>query len=175
MRPKRTFVAITVVVFAIICSPLSLASAQTTQTGTVTVVTSIYSITTVMTTITTSLVSYTTTTETLNSTITGTQTKGQLSLATLTSTYTTILSGTGITTVTMTLTEVSTQTMQILGNVWGEALASVALAGAVLSYLIPKVSSTRPKGTVCKKCGNLNPPFARGFCVKCGNPVQESS
>jgi ribosomal protein L40E len=120
------------------------------------------------------VVGYSTTTGTLNSTVTGTQTKGQLSLTTLTSTYTTILSGTQIAAVTMTLTQISTQTMQILGNVWGEALALVAFVGAVVSYLIPKVSSRRPKGIVCKKCGYLNPPFARAHCVKCGNPLKES-
>jgi ribosomal protein L40E len=137
-------------------------------------VTSIYSTSTLLTTVTTPVVSYATTTETLNSTVTGTQTKGQLSLTTVTSTYTMIMSGTQTTTVTMTVTQISSQTMQLLGNVWGEALALVAFVGAVVSYLIPKVSSRRAKGIICKKCGYLNPPFARAHCVKCGNPLKES-
>jgi ribosomal protein L40E len=86
-----------------------------------------------------------------------------------------IVSGTVIGPVTMTVTEISTQTTQILGNVWGESLAVVALAGAITSYLIPKAGSRRPKGIVCKNCGNLNPPFARAFCVKCGKALKENS
>jgi len=86
-------------------------------------------------------------------------------------TMTSLVGGTVTATNIVTLTSVSTETTQILGNIWGESLAVFLFAVAIASYLIPKGRSKRPQGIVCRKCGNLNPPFAAHRCVKCGQPL----
>jgi len=155
-------------------SPVSLATAQTTVTSTVTQTTSVYSTSSQKTTVTSSTTSYTTTTETLNSTIRGTQTQFYPSLTTVTSTLTSAVGGTMLTTSTVTLTTVLTQATQILANTWGVTLALIVFVSAIASYLLPKTRSQRPKEIVCRNCGTPNPPFAKAFCVKCGNSLQES-
>jgi ribosomal protein L40E len=174
-RSKRTIIALAVLVIIAVYSPISLTTAQTTHTSTVAQTTSVYSTNIQQITVTSPTVIYTTTTETMNSTIEGTQTKALPSLTTVTSTYTTSVSGTVTETSSITLTTVSTQTTQILGSIWGESLVLVVLAGAIASFIVPKVHSRRPRGIVCSNCGNLNPPFARTFCVKCGHSLKESS
>jgi ribosomal protein L40E len=96
-------------------------------------------------------------------------------LTTVTSTLTSAVGGTVTATSTVTVTSVSTQTTQILGNIWGVSLAVVLFAGATASYLIPKAGSKRPKGIVCRSCDTLNPPFARAWCVKCGASLKGAS
>ena len=158
-----------------VCAPASLTSAQLTHTSTVTQTTSLYTTSTQLTTITNPSIIYTTTSEIVNSTISGTQTKFVPTLTTVLLNYTYALSGTVTTTSTVALTEVSTQATQILGNVWGVSLALVAFVGAIASYLILKVGARRPKGLVCGNCGTRNPPFARTHCVKCGHLLEEGS
>lgn len=96
-------------------------------------------------------------------------------MTTVTSTATYVVGGTVTATSSITMTTVSTQSTQMLGNIWGESLAFVLVVGAILSFIVPKVHSKPPKGIVCRKCGNLNPPFARTFCVKCGQSLKDSS
>jgi ribosomal protein L40E len=160
-----------IVILAIIYASSSVASAQTTRTNTLTQVTNISLTSTLLGTITSPVVVYTTTTQTMNSTIEGTQTVMQPSLMTVTSTYTTVISGTLTETVSAILTQVSTETTQLLGNIWGESLTLIVFVAAIASYLAPKLHSRRPRGKVCSKCGNRNPPFARDFCVQCGQPL----
>jgi hypothetical protein len=95
-------------------------------------------------------------------------------LTTVTSTEISIVGGTLTTTISSIITQVSTQTTQLLGTIWGESLALVLLAGAVTGFVVPKLHSSPRKGVVCSKCGNRNPAFARGFCVKCGNSLKET-
>jgi len=168
-------IVLAVLVLVAVYSPISLATAQTTYTSTVAQTTSVYSTNIQQITVTSPTFIYTTTTETMNSTIEGTQTKAMSSLTTITSTYTTYVGGTLIVTNIITLTTVLTETTQILGSIWGESMVLVVLAGAIASYLVPKAHSRRPRGIVCSNCGNLNPPFARTFCGKCGNSLRESS
>ena len=176
--PERRKISMAVIIalfLVAVYSSLTTATAQTTYTNTVTQMTSVYSTNVQVTTLINSTTAYTTTTETSNSTIHGTQTRIVSSLTTATSTLTSAVDATVIATSSITLTTVSTQMTQILGNIWGESLAVVLLAGALTSYLIPKARSRRPKGIVCGNCGNLNPPFTGRYCVKCGRPLKEKS
>ena len=170
--PSITLIMAVVILVGTYAS-LSAATAQSTYTSTLTQVTNVYSTNTLLTTITSPTVVYTTTTETMNSTFVGTRTVWQTSLATGTSTYTAIVGGTVTETMTAVVTQVVTETTQLLGNTLGEALALVLFAAAVTSYVLPKLHSRPPKGVVCGKCGNRNPPFARAFCVKCGHSLKE--
>jgi ribosomal protein L40E len=164
----RSWLFVSVVILAAIYASSPVASAQTTRTNTLTQVTNISLTNTILSTITTSVVVYTTTTQTTNSTIEGTQTLMQLSITTVTSTYTMITSGTSTETVSAIITQVSTETTQLLGNIWGESLALILFVSAVASYIHPSLRSRRPRGAVCSRCSNRNPPFAKAFCVKCG-------
>ena len=170
---RRRLLVVGVVILAAIYASSSVASAQTTHTNTFTQVTNISLTSTLLSNVTSPAIVYTTTTQTLNSTIEGTQTVVQPSLTTVTSTYTTVISGAMTETVSAILTQVSTETTQLLGNVWGESLALILFVAAIASYLVPKTHSRRPKGMVCTSCGNRNPPFARAFCVKCGQPLKD--
>jgi len=174
-RSKRTIIVLVVLILVAVYSPISLATAQTTHTSTVAQTTSIYSTNMQQITVTSPTVIYTTTTATMNSTIEGTQTKAMPFLTTTTSAYTTYVGGTVTAISIITLTTVSTQTTQIFGSIWGESLVLVVLAGAIASYIVSKAHSRRPRGIVCSDCGNLNPPFAGTFCVKCGHSLKESS
>ncbi|HYB83697.1 MAG TPA: hypothetical protein VED86_00075 [archaeon] len=172
----RTGIAVMAALFLIAAySPNTLLPAQVTHTGTVTETTNVYSTTTQETSVTTPTTAYTTTTETINSTIRGTQTRLLPSVTLVNSTVTYTVGGILTSTSSITLTTVSTQTTEIIGNIWGESLAAVVFVGAIASYLIRKVGPRRPKGIVCRNCGNLNPPFGRAFCVKCGHTLEESS
>ena len=174
-QTKARIAVIAVLFFIAVYSPLTLVTGQTTRTNTVTQTTSVYSTNVQETTITSPTTTYTTTTQTMNSTIQGTQTQFVPSLTTVTTTLTSAVGGTVTAASTITLTTVSTQTTQILGSIWGMSLAAIVFAGAVGSYLIPKAASRRPKGIVCRSCNNLNPPFAKAFCVKCGHSLKEST
>jgi ribosomal protein L40E len=134
----------------------------------------VYSTSLQQTTLTSPTTEYTTTVETMNSTIQGTQTQFVPSVTTVTSTVTSAVGGIVTATSTTTLTTVSTQTTQMLGNIWGESLALVLLVGAIASFIIPKACSKPPKGIVCRNCGALNPPFTKTFCVKCGHSLKET-
>jgi hypothetical protein len=169
---RRRTLLVTVVILAGLIAPLSVATAQTTYTNTLTQTTSVYSTNTILTTITSPVLVSTTTTETMNSTIQGTQTVFQSSVTTSTSTYTIAVGGTVTQTTTMTLTQVSTETMQLLGNFWGASLALVLFAVALASFIVPALHPIRPKGVVCSNCGTRNPPFAKAFCVKCGHSLK---
>jgi len=155
-------------------SSITVTTAQTTQTSTITQTAVVYSTSIQLTTLATPTTAYTTTVETMNSTIQGTQTQFVPSVTTVTSTVTSAVGGMITTTNTITLTTVSTQTTQILGNTWGESLALVLLVGASASFIVPKALSKPPKGIVCRKCGNLNPPFTKTFCVKCGHSLKDT-
>jgi carbohydrate-binding DOMON domain-containing protein len=154
-------------------SSVTVSVAQSTQTSTVTQLTSVYSTNTITTTLTSPTIFYKTTTETLNSTVQGTQVVTQTSLTTITSSYTTMVNGTLTQTITSVITEASTQTTQLLGNVWGESLAIVLVVAAGLSFAVRRLRLTRPRGLVCSECGYRNPPFATSFCVKCGHSLKE--
>lgn len=151
---------------------VSVATAQTIPSNTVTQVTSISSTSTLLITITSPTFNYTTTTERVNSTVVVTKTT-VLALTTGTSTYTRIVSGVVTATISSISTQVSTQAIQLLGTVWGESLALVLFVGALMSFVVPRLHSRLPRGVVCGKCGNRNPPFARAFCVKCGHSLNE--
>jgi ribosomal protein L40E len=168
----RTTLIIAVVILVGIYASISTATGQSTYTSTLTQVTNVYSTNTILATITSPAVVYTTTTETLNSTVVGTQTVWQTSLTTGTLTYTAIASVTE--TITAIITQVSTETTQLLANIWGESLGFILLAAAVASYVVPKLQTRPPRGVVCSRCGNQNPPFARAFCVKCGHSLKET-
>src|SRR5208283_3745996 len=155
-------------------SSISFSTAQSTYISSSTQVVTVFSTNTILTTITNPTISYSTTTQTLNSTVQGTQTLTQTSVTTVTSSYTTVLSGTLTQTITSIVTQVSSQTTSLLANIWGESLALVLLLGAIASFTIPRVRSLRPKGSICKECGFRNPPFARSFCVKCGHALVQS-
>ena len=170
---RRALLVMAFLVFAGISSSLSVGIAQTTRTNTLSQLTNFSFTNTILTTITSQIVTYTTTTQTSNSTLQGTQTVVQPSLTTATSTYATLVSGTVTETVSVIVTSISTETTQLLANIWGVSLALVLLVGACVSFLVPKAHSRRPKGVVCSSCGNRNPPFVRGFCVKCGHPLGE--
>ena len=172
---KTRIAIIAALLLAAIYSPIALATAQVTRTSTVTQTTSVYSTSIQVTTFTNQTTAYTTTTQIITSTLQGTQTQFLPSVTTATSTLTYEAGGTVTATSSITLTTVSTQIIQILGNIWGESLAVVVFAGAIASYLVPKAGSRRPKGVVCRNCGNVNPPFANAFCVKCGHSLKESS
>ena len=171
-QPK-TMLVIAALILIGIYSSVSIASAQTSHTNTTTEVTSIYSTNTILTTITSPTITYTTTTETVNSTVGQTQTVTQSILTTITSTYNTVVGGTVTTTIMSVATQVSTTTTQFLGNALGESLALILLAAAVASFVGPKLLSRPPRGRVCSNCGTRNPPFAKGFCVKCGHSLKE--
>jgi len=167
--PRLTVIAALLLVS--LYSPLTLVTAQTTHTSTVTQLTTAYSTNIQATTVTSPTTGYTTVTEITNSTLHGTQTQFVPSWTTATMTLTSLVGGAVTATNIVTLTSVSTATTQILGNIWGESLAVLLFAAAIASYLIPKGRSKRPRGIVCRKCGNLNPPFAAHRCVKCGQPL----
>jgi len=171
--PPRVALTITLLIFAVVYASLSVASAQTVHTSTLTQITNISLTNTILSTTTSQIVGYTTTTETLNSTISATQTQMQLSQTTATITYTTTVTGSVTQTVSAIVTEVSTETTQLLGNLWGESLAVVLVLGACMSLLVPRARSRRPRGLVCSKCGTRNPPFAKAFCVKCGQSLRK--
>jgi len=167
----RALLAAVVVLVGLI-APLSVATAQTTNTNTLTQTATVYSTNTILTTISSPVLVSTTSTETMNSTISGTQTVFQSSVTISTSTYTMAVGGTVTQTITMTLTQVSTQTISLLGNIWGMSLALVLFVAAIASFIIPALLSIQPKGAVCSNCGTRNPPFAKAFCVKCGHSLK---
>jgi len=168
-------VVISVVLVAMTLSPLVLVSGQITHTSTSTETASMY-VTSTLSTVTTSLtVSYVTTTEIMSSTILGTQTRMLPALTTATSTLTYTVGGTVVLPTSITVTSVSTQTTQIVGNIWGEMLASLLVAAAAVSLIAPRTRPKPPKGMICGKCGNLNPPFVTGFCVKCGGSLKDTA
>jgi len=169
---SRRSIALAILILSAVCGFLSVATAQTTRTNTTTQVTSISITNTLLTTITSSAIAYTTTTQTLNSTVVGTETITQISLTTITSNYATTLGATVTATISVILTQVSTQSTQLLGNIWGESLALVLAVAALASFAVPKLRSGRPKGVVCSKCGNRNPPYGGDFCVKCGHSLK---
>ena len=171
--PLRAVLVMAFILTAGAFACLSSASAQTISTSTVTQVTSVSLTSTLLSTVTGQVVVYTTTTGTLSSTVQATETLIQPSTITVTSTYTAAVSGTTTETVSVTLTQVSTEATQILGNVWGEALAAILLLSAALSFLIPKRHTTPPKSFICRNCGTPNPPYARAYCVKCGQRLGE--
>ena len=173
LLPLRTVLVMTFLLAAAAFACLSPASAQTVSTSTITQLTSVSVTSTLLSTITGQVVVYTTTTQTMGSTVQATETLVQPSTTTITSTYTAAVSGTTTETVSVTLTQVSTETTQILGNIWGEALAAILLLTAALSFLIPKRHPSPPKGFVCRNCGTPNPPYARAYCVKCGHRLGE--
>ena len=155
------------------CSTVSLSKAQSTYVSSSTQVVTVFSTNTILTTITNHTISYSTMIQTLNSTVQGTLTVIQTSVATVTSSYTAVLGGTLTQTTTYVVTQVSSQTTSLLGNIWGESLALVLLLGAIASFIVPRVRSPRPKGSICRECGFRNPPFARTFCVKCGHSLTQ--
>ncbi len=155
-------------------SSISFSTAQSTYISSSTQVVTAFSTNTILTTITNPTISYSTSIQTLNSTVQGTLTFTQISVSTVTSTYTAVLSGTLTQTTTYVVTQVSSQTTSLLGNIWGESLALILLLGAVASFIVPRVHLRPPKGFVCRECGFRNPPFARAFCVKCGNSLTQS-
>ncbi len=155
-------------------SSIHFSTAQSTYLSSSTQVVTAFSTNTILTTISNPAVNYSTTTQTLNSTIYGTQTLTQISVTTLTGSYTTTLNGTLTQTITSAVTQVSTQTISLLGNIWGESLAVVLLLGAIASFIIPRVHSPTPRGLICRECGFRNPPFARSFCAKCGHPLAQN-
>jgi ribosomal protein L40E len=169
----RTTLFIAVVILVGIYAFISVATAQSTYTSTLTQVTNVYSTNIILTTLTSPTIVYTTATKIWNSTIVGTRTVWQPSLITGTSTYTTIVSATVTEAITAIVTQVVTETTQLLGNIWGESIALILLAAALASYVVPKLHSRPPTGVVCSKCGNRNPPFARTYCVKCGHSLKD--
>jgi ribosomal protein L40E len=173
--PRSQPKAVLVIAFFVlvgIYSVASVAMAQITPSSTVTQVSSISSTSTLLTTITSPAFNYTTTTRSLNSTVGVTEITVQ-ALTTVTSTYTTIVNGIVIATISSVSTQVSTQTTQLLGTIWGESLTIILIVGAVMSFVVSKLRSRLPRGIICGKCGNRNPPFARAFCVKCGHTLKE--
>jgi len=176
VRPSaRIKTTIFILLFCILgmFSSVSLSMAQSTYTSSSTEVTTVFLSTTILTTITSPALVSTTTTETLSSTVQGTQTITQTSVTEVTSSYTTILSGTLTEFITSTTTEVSTQTTVLLGNIWVKSLALVLLLCAIASFIVPRVVSVRPSGSICGECGYRNPPFAKSFCVKCGHSLEQ--
>jgi ribosomal protein L40E len=171
VKTKIAVVMVTLFVIAVYSS-ITVTTAQTTHTSTLTQTAVVYSTSVQQTTLTSPTTVYTTTVETLNSTIQGTQTQIVPSVTTLTSTITSAVGGMVTATNTITLTTVSTQTTQMLGNIWGESLALVVLVGAIASFIVPKARPRTPKGVVCRNCGTVNPPFAATFCVKCGHSLK---
>jgi hypothetical protein len=169
----KTIIFILFLSFALTYSPLTASMAQSTSISSLTQLTTIFSTNTILTTITMPATVYTTATEIVNKTVQETQTATQTSVTSVTSSYTTTLSGTLTQTITYSITTVSTQTTPLLGNIWGVSLALVLLLGAVASFIVPRLLSVRPRGLVCSECGYRNPPFARSFCSKCGQPLQE--
>ena len=154
-------------------SSISFSTAQSTYISSSTQVATVYSTNTILTTITNPTISYSTTIETLNSTVQGTLAITQISVTVVTSSYTAVLGGTLTQATTFIVTQVSSQVTSLLGNIWGESLALVLLLGAIASFIVPRLHSRGPKGTVCKECGFRNPPFARAFCVNCGHSLAE--
>lgn len=155
-------------------SSVSFSTAQSSYISSSTQVVTVFSTNTILTTITNRTISYSTTIQTLNLTAQGTQTVTQTSVTTVTSSYTAVLGGTLTQTTTFVVTQFSSQTTSLLGNIWGESLALILLLGAITSFIVPRVHSPHPKGSICKECGFHNPPFARAFCVKCGHSLTQS-
>ena len=170
---RRSTIVVALLILGALCGSSSVVIAQTTHTNTLTQTTSISTTNTLLTTITSPFITYTTTTETMNTTIVGTATVSQPFLTTVTSNYEATVSSTVTETISVILTQVSTQTTQLLGNIWGESLALALVVGALASFVVARLSTRRPRGIVCGKCGTRNPPFARAYCVKCGESLKE--
>jgi len=169
----KTIIFILFLSLVLTYSQTTASMAQTTSISSLTQLTTTFSTNMILTTTTMPVMVYTTSTEIVNKTVQGTQTVVQTSVTSVTLSYTTTVSSTLTQTSTYAVTTVSTQTTSLLGNIWGVSLALALLLGAVASFVVPKVLSTRPKGLVCSECGYRNPPFARSFCSKCGHSLQQ--
>jgi hypothetical protein len=72
---------------------------------------------------------------------------------------------------TLTFTTTSTQSTQLLGNMFGELLVLVVV-GVVVIMSAPKLLVSMRRGIVCAKCGYQNPPFTRFYCANCGHALK---
>ena len=62
------------------------------------------------------------------------------------------------------------QLIVVAGIVSG-LVALLCLAALVIMF-IRRTRAVRPSMRVCGHCGFTNPPYARSFCIKCGNPLE---
>jgi TolB protein len=90
--------------------------------------------------------------------------------ATASVTTTSPSSGTSITT-----TSSGTLTGPIVINPIVVAVIFIAVIIAVVFALILAVRNARPSSRICKRCGAVNPKYAKTYCVQCGEPLRNST
>ncbi len=173
MNQIRSKLAILIILVAL-AGFISLAAVDAIQVDqTVTFTDIITQPTTVTANVTTTSTQNSFTTTTTQSTLTlGTQTTTTSSTTTIqtTSTMTSVSTETP-NPLTMTFTTTSTQSIQLLGNAFGELLV-LAVVGVVVIMSAPKLLESMRRGVVCAKCGYQNPPFTRSYCANCGQALK---
>lgn len=88
-------------------------------------------------------------------------------------TYTNVLSTSTLTELTtLTSSAQVTQTITIFASPVGEMATAFLVLAAVAMILVPRIRARRFTSKVCPQCGYSNPPYARSFCIKCGNPLE---
>ncbi len=55
---------------------------------------------------------------------------------------------------------------------WALVLGIGVAIVAVVSVLIFAVKSVLPSSRICKRCGTVNPKYAKSFCIQCGEPLR---
>jgi len=151
--------------------------AQSTATVTVTSTSVLTSMNTTTTTSSTLLTQYTSTTSSALSsrviqgaTVTQYLTQTSVIGNTVENSMTTITSTTPI------IVRTETENTTILASAWGIVFVAALALVSTGSIVVSRILAYRNRGKVleCEKCGFSNPPFARSYCIRCGNALSRS-